>query len=666
LNNTSGVDETGNININYRAEIDGLRAIAVLSVLLYHAEFIVLDRDWFQGGFIGVDVFFVLSGYLITRILIKHQLEHGSINFLDFYERRARRILPALFTVIIVSIPFAIRNLLPSQFVEYSNSILSAVFFGSNFFFYYQGVLYESGNALLKPFLHTWSLGIEEQFYIIFPALLFLLNKYIRQYQFPLIVAALLLSFLFAQYTVSKDDALAFYGPLSRFWELLFGSLIAFNECHRGELKHRLANQILPGVGLFFILFAVVTFDADTMHPGFATLIPVIGTVFILGSSGGEDPISKLLSSKAFVATGLLSYSLYLWHYPVFAFMRIGSETFSNVDKLAGIACVLGLSFITYFVIERPFRNRKRVSTKLLVVTLSVLLIGIVAIQSLVIKSDGVPDRFSRVEGLLNFERDNEKLRTLAGTLAIAKWKTGFDTPDKQVLILGNSHAMDVFNVFYQNKTTFKGYDFYWERFKLSCADERDINNYDSSESFYNSEKYRNSDVIVISTRYNHYLCNQSSDTDGLPYLIQRAQRDNKGVIVFGNTTEFSHINNKIIVDNKFYLAEENMTLSKILIDKGSYEKFSREINLQYFLQKDRKHTLNEQIKNIANLNGVPYFDKFEMLCSEAEEVCFGLTPNGYKSFYDYGHYTLEGAKFFGERMFDLGMYDVLQGVTPD
>ncbi|MDC0636250.1 acyltransferase [Amylibacter sp.] len=163
------MNQVNSPKLSNRAEMDGLRAIAVVSVIFYHAQLMLFGRDWFEGGFIGVDIFFVISGYLITRIILSELETKGSFSFLNFYERRARRILPMLFVVIFVSIPFAWERLLPSDFVEYADSILASLFFGSNFFFYFSTTEYGADSALLKPFLHTWSLAVEEQFYLVFP-----------------------------------------------------------------------------------------------------------------------------------------------------------------------------------------------------------------------------------------------------------------------------------------------------------------------------------------------------------------------------------------------------------------------------------------------------------------------------------------------------------------
>ena len=182
----------------YRPEIDGLRAIAVLSVVFYHAQFVFFGTDWFEGGFIGVDIFFVISGYLITRIILNELVASNNFSFLDFYERRARRILPALLLVMAASLPFAWQSLMPTDLVEYSQSILASLSFSSNFFFYFKTTEYGADSALLKPLLHTWSLGVEEQFYILFPIVCLLVWRSEKKFLLTIIVIMTLLSIQFA------------------------------------------------------------------------------------------------------------------------------------------------------------------------------------------------------------------------------------------------------------------------------------------------------------------------------------------------------------------------------------------------------------------------------------------------------------------------------------
>ena len=223
--------------MQYRSEIDGLRAIAVISVVLYHAQIIFFDYRLFPGGFLGVDIFFVISGYLISSNLYTDLLNTNKINFFDFYERRARRIIPLLFFVILVTFVLSYKYLLPNQFLEYSQSATAAIFFSSNIFFYLTNTLYGAENSLIQPLLHTWSLGVEEQFYILFPIILFISFRIIREKLFIVISMLLIISLIYSNWQSDKNIQLNYLMLASRFWELGIGSLIAFYEIKYGKKK---------------------------------------------------------------------------------------------------------------------------------------------------------------------------------------------------------------------------------------------------------------------------------------------------------------------------------------------------------------------------------------------------------------------------------------------
>ena len=345
--------------LTYRPEIDGLRAIAVLVVIFYHAEFVWAGRDWFSGGYIGVDVFFVISGYLISRLLLSELTETGGVNFAHFYQRRARRILPILLTVMLASFPFAWGYLLPADFVDYAKSILSSLFFGSNFFFHLSTTEYGAASSLLKPFLHTWSLSVEEQFYLLCPAALLLIHKAARQHLLWICVVVLIASLGLAEFASQRLPSLNFYMLPTRMWELLAGTLVAIWGVKNSRSQPPILTQVLPILGLALIIWAVVSFNHQTFHPGFITIIPVLGTCLILQYSNPGSLIGKVLSAKPIVATGLLSYSLYLWHFPIFAFARIKNSSPSDSDKLGWIALTIGLSILFYFLVEKPFRQNR-------------------------------------------------------------------------------------------------------------------------------------------------------------------------------------------------------------------------------------------------------------------------------------------------------------------
>jgi peptidoglycan/LPS O-acetylase OafA/YrhL len=375
--------------LSYRSEIDGLRAIAVVSVILYHAQIALFGRDWFEGGYIGVDIFFVISGYLITRIILSELHAKGSFSFLDFYERRARRILPMLFVVIFISIPFAWQKLLPLNFVEYAKSILASLFFSSNFFFYFSTTQYGADSALLKPFLNTWSLGVEEQFYLVFPILAILSYKYYSKHFFTILVALSLLSLQFAELMEIRNSDLNFYLPFSRFWELAIGSMLAYRELNYRPLGDGIAKRAFPMLGLYLIIYSILFFDSKTPHPGFHTLIPIVGVALIIAFASKDELVGKLLGSKLFVWIGLISYSAYLWHYPIFAFSRMGVNNHSNYDKFGWILITLALSISSYVLIEKPFR--RSINKKCFVVLLASSSILLITFSYYVVNSDGVP-----------------------------------------------------------------------------------------------------------------------------------------------------------------------------------------------------------------------------------------------------------------------------------
>ncbi|MCH9844792.1 MAG: acyltransferase family protein [Alphaproteobacteria bacterium] len=380
----------------YRPEINGLRAIAVLAVIFYHAEFEFLERnDWFDAGFIGVDIFFIISGYLITRIILNELSQSGTFNFWHFYERRARRILPMLFVVMLASFPLAWQRLFSIDFIEYSQSIISALFFGSNFFFYFANTEYGATSSLLKPFLHTWSLAVEEQFYIILPLILFLCYKFARHYVLFMLLALSILSLQSAYLVGEFNPSLNFYFTFSRFWELLVGTLIAYHEVKYGNIKHKLLNNLMPLLGLAMIIYAIFGLDYGVTHPNFLTLIPIIGTMLILAFATQHDIVSKALRIKVFAFIGLISYSAYLWHFPIFAFARINAVDFTNHDKLICLAITFALSVLSYFVIEQPFRKNTIISRKTCFLLLGMAFIAISAPNIYAINNNGYPERFA-------------------------------------------------------------------------------------------------------------------------------------------------------------------------------------------------------------------------------------------------------------------------------
>jgi peptidoglycan/LPS O-acetylase OafA/YrhL len=363
-----------NKSIAYRPEIDGLRAIAVFAVILYHAGIVIKDRGFFEGGFIGVDVFFVIFGYLITSILLK-EMHAAEFSFLNFYERRVRRILPALFTVMFASLPFGMVYLFGRSFEDFTNSIASSLLFVSNLYFWKSGEAYAAESSLLRPFLHTWSLSVEEQFYVLFPIFLLLCFRYFKKHLAIIIVVGLFMSLAMADWGSRNEPSMSFYFFPTRGWELLAGSLLAKWEGEFGRSQHKILTPLMPVVGLFLVAHAIVFFNDQMFHPSVYTLSPVIGVMFLIWFCQKGELVTDFLSSRLFVGFGLISYSLYLWHYPVFAFARVneilsGSNGVTQASKI--LLVVILLSVLTYFLVEKPFRNRRLISRKNAFVSVSV------------------------------------------------------------------------------------------------------------------------------------------------------------------------------------------------------------------------------------------------------------------------------------------------------
>jgi peptidoglycan/LPS O-acetylase OafA/YrhL len=339
----------------YRAEVDGLRAIAVMSVLLYHAGVPLLPT-----GFLGVDIFLVISGYLITQILFS-ELETKEFSIWRFYERRIRRIAPALLFVMTLSIPFAYWLMNPDDLKSFAQSVIATILFSNNILLWISSSYFDL-DLSFKPLMHTWSLGVEEQYYIAVPLLMWALHRIgTRRVTFIGIAIITIASFAFCLWAVKAAPRANFYLITSRAWELGSGGLIALGE---RSLRARLTlsrwrTVPLATVGLIMIVAPMMLLPTDSLMPGLPTLIPVAGTCLILMFAQRGDPATWLLSTRPFVAIGLISYSAYLFHQPIFAFTRVHRlERPSLALMLALVAVTLVCAYASWRYIERPFRQK--------------------------------------------------------------------------------------------------------------------------------------------------------------------------------------------------------------------------------------------------------------------------------------------------------------------
>jgi peptidoglycan/LPS O-acetylase OafA/YrhL len=425
--------------VNYRPEIDGLRAIAVLPVILFHSGIGI-----FSGGYVGVDVFFVISGYLITTIILA-ELDKESFSITNFYERRARRILPVLFFIVLFCVPFALYVLLPDALVKFGHSLIAVPTFSSNVLFWSERGYFGTASEM-KPLVHTWSLAVEEQFYLLLPLVLIVLSKYSRKWTGLFILFIIIISLCLSWYLTRLHFESAFYLPFARAWELMMGAAAAFYATHLLNFGKKY-SIILSLFGLSLIFYAVLTFDHMTVFPGYAALIPVFGTFLFIIARPSNNLVVRVMSNPVLVNIGLVSYSLYLWHQPVFVLFR--HLDMSKYIGGIGIPFTFLLAFLTYKYVETPFRSRTKFSrTSIFRYSFLASLVSI-GLGVLLIVTDGFVTRYS--------QEDQKILTQFVGNANYNQKRfdelnlRAFDDDTKlRVLVVGDSYAKDLVNVMYE------------------------------------------------------------------------------------------------------------------------------------------------------------------------------------------------------------------------
>jgi len=426
--------------MRYRKDIDGLRAIAILSVLFYHLGF-----SFISGGFIGVDIFFVISGFLITQS-IQNDLNNHIFTIKHFYIKRIRRIVPVLFVTTIVTMFFAIFILPIEALKEFVLSVTSVSFFGSNIFFW-QHIDYFSVSAELKPLLHTWSLGIEEQFYIFFPLFMMWTATWRSKKVFMVTVVFSFLSFALSAspFGVSHIQA-NFFLPITRFWELFIGVLLALFLSQKREMKRsKMLDNILALLGLGFIIAPLLLLDYNSVFPGINALYPVVGSALIIYSGErGESFLVPILSHKVVRYIGLISFSLYLWHWSIIAFAKnlvIGE--FSLGLQLFILTLTFLLSALSYHFVEKPFRRDEKLKAFLQIKN-GLIALSILAITSLLLfifLKLYFPNTHTQ-------HKDTNCFKSKATMESVGECSFG-DTQSKKIFVLyGDSHASALYPLF--------------------------------------------------------------------------------------------------------------------------------------------------------------------------------------------------------------------------
>ena len=658
--------------MRYRPEVDGLRAVAVVPVILFHAGF-----DKLGGGFVGVDIFFVISGYLITK-LIYPEIRDGTFSLVDFYERRARRILPALILVCLACLPFAWAWLLPRDLQEFSESLAAVSVFASNVYFWLRSD-YFAAPAATMPLLHTWSLGVEEQFYLLFPLSLLALRRARSRTVFGSILLVSILSLAMAVYAGPSYPAANFYLAPTRAWELGVGALLAISD-GRWTIRRPALRELIGLAAAASIVYSILAFDERAPHPGITMLLPVIGAAALIATATPQTIVGRLLSSRPFVSLGLISYSAYLWHQPLFAFARY--QTLGELSASLALflsACTLVLAYFSWRFVEQPFRrrdvtSRRQVFSLAASGTLLMMVLGAIGTAT-----EGFKSRFDSVATLFPaYETDNEKLedesrRPLRSVAGDDDYRVEGNSADQnlwfstaggrtKILIVGNSHSKDLFNVLALNPQFSADFEFARYGTQVACLDA------DGDDAFYRSSNYRSADIVIVSTRWRRsgHCGGTRSDFEGLENLAAVTRRDGKLLAVSSQSLDFPQRGYYTLADVEVFAAAKAAKAA----DGVDRQAVVDSINQRHFELRNaarRATRTNARLRALADEHGLIYLDKEQYLCDQARRRCLGITADFRKTFYDYGHYTIDGAREFGRRAYSVNwLREVTAAVRAD
>lgn len=619
--------------MKYRAEVDGLRALAVLPVIFFHAGF-----EFFSGGFVGVDIFFVISGYLITSILIE-DIEKKQFSLLRFYEKRARRILPPLFLMAGISSILVLYVFSPKDVKDFGQSLVATLLFTSNFLFWIESD-YFSGASEIKPLLHTWSLSIEEQFYLIYPFILLIFFKLLtRIYLAVLFSSILLISFVANYYYSNLNETSTFFLTHYRIWELAAGVTTAIYMLNDDNSTETKSMKFTPYIGLSLILVAITNPTTESMI--IIQLLAVAGTVLILlPSEKSNFVVSHFLKNSALVKIGLYSYSLYLFHQPILAMFKfIYAVEYNNIHALLAISLSFILAILSFYLVETPFRRKIKKN----------IFYSITAVSFFILLSTGLymhkyyqklgnsiyPDYYEIVT-----KESNEDL-TLKRSSYYSVLEKPFDKSlniKPNLLVVGDSHAFDTALMLHLTKQYKNKFNIRYLDIELSCFDS------ENEISFKINERIINADLYFINfkrERKRKTLC---------------AQLNNYGNELVGLSNFISKNSNKTIFISKGK-PEYDGSQDYTLLDKLALRSKFKNIN-DFIIFSERYHYLNVEKNEIPESfqlsqkkhSNVVFLSEADLFCSNEYEKCFVVDDKFNKLTFDYGHFSVDGAKFYGNR----------------
>jgi peptidoglycan/LPS O-acetylase OafA/YrhL len=614
--------------MKYRPEIDGLRAIAVIPVILFHAGY-----SLFSGGFVGVDVFFVISGYLITTIVI-NDIKKKQFSILGFYERRARRILPALYCIVILSLILAYLILMPHHLISFSKSAVSIPLFSSNFFFWSERGYFGAASEL-KPLIHTWSLAVEEQFYIIYPLVLAPLYSRNKKILYLLMAIILVISLMASFYVTRIHFETAFYLPFTRAWELLIGCFVAFYiNRSRAVMGGRIFYELISIIGFILILYSFIKFDQTTMFPYLNAFIPTFGTALIILGTQQKNIVRSVLSYKPITFIGLISYSLYLVHQPIFVYAR-HTGVFVN-QKILLIILSFILAIFSYKFIETPFRNKEVISLKHLVLATIGGTLVIFTISTIFYLYQGFPSRYNESDRkiLVQLSEYPGYNQRLFDSLKLSSFP---ESDHKKVLLIGDSHAKDFLNVLNEsNQLDFISVSTH--QVNAECGNLY-LSNYESLDQFipdnrierckvlgrYEGERFlriiEEADEIWLAAVWSEWVIRR------LPESIKNLTRDfKKPVRIFG-LKNFGQISEEMIL------------------------KLAPNKRIGYTTSVTQKARLRDNLMQELLSGYDDYYPMLDIMCGGDGEKCKIFDNNGLMISPDGGHITKEGAIELGSRI---------------
>jgi len=625
--------------IAYRPDIDGLRAIAVVPVVLYHVG---INR--FHGGFVGVDVFFVISGFLITQLLSR-DLDAGRYSITQFYVRRARRIFPALFAMMAVAAVAMLFLAIGREADKFRDSMAAATLFASNLYFYLTEDYFGAGRTSLA-LLHTWSLAVEEQFYIAFPLVLWLLRRRLPKLEKPILIVLALASLAAAEWMVRSDQPAAFYLPHLRAWELLIGSLLALKTF--GSPSRRWQRQCLGMLGLAAIGLASVWYrDNTTPFPGLSALLPAVGAGLVIYSGERSDTLCTWGLSLAPVRfIGLISYSLYLWHWPIIVFYAYHAgfnRELTLVPQVLLVAASLIAAVISWRFIETPFRvhqQKPRTRPAIVLGSSALVMCALLAVSALVpTANSGLRPVDRETQRILAVMEQHDGMAMRDRKCWVNRFKQtlsdydpgaclNLDPTKKNYLLIGDSHAMDLWGGL---SSLDPGINL-MQGTVAACTPVRDGIIPGTCRAFldYMFSDYiprHHFDEIILSGRW------WSGDIDRAiataAYLKPYADR----VVIFGPSVEYAHA------------LPRTLALSRMTKDPG-------------LLDGDRlpvQQQVDHDFEARARAASVDYFSVYKALCADAG--CAVVDAEGQPLLFDPDHLSAAGARLVALKAREAGLY---------